>query len=110
MSEGRASYLDEDAGSLDSAARRLALSEDDAASLVERLRVLADVGRFLDEFFQLTGARLRAGASTGRVETVRLRVQRLLVRQTDALERLRLPMADGGVELCRWADLADDDR
>jgi polyphosphate kinase len=110
VSEGRASYLDEDAGSLDTAARRLALSEDAAASLLERLRVLADVGRFLDEFFQLTGARLRAGASTRRVETVRLRVQRLLVRQTDALEGLRSPMAEGGVELCRWADLADDDR
>src|SRR5437773_2201763 len=64
------SYLDEDAGSLDSAGRRLALWEDDHSSLSERVRVLADVGRFLDEFFQLTGAQLRAAGATGRVDGV----------------------------------------
>src|SRR6266576_1700133 len=104
------SYLDEDAGSLDSAGRRLALWEDDHSSLSERVRVLADVGRFLDEFFQLTGAQLRAAGATGRVDGVRLRVQRLLVRQSDALEQLRGRLADAGVELCHWAELNDDDR
>jgi polyphosphate kinase len=108
--EGRANYLDEDAGSLDSAARRLALSEDDHAALVERLRVLADVGRFLDEFFQLTGAQLRAAAPSERVDAVRLRVQGLLERQGAVLKGLRPGMADAGVELCDWAELSDDDR
>ena len=107
--EGRSSYLDEDAGSLDSAGRRLELLEDDHWPLVERVRVLADVGRFLDEFFQLTGAQLRA-APPGRADGVRLRVQRLLVRQSHALERLRLRLSDAGVALLRWADLSDDDR
>jgi polyphosphate kinase len=44
--DGRPSYLDEDAGSLDSAARHLALAEDADGPPAERLRVLADVGRF----------------------------------------------------------------
>ena len=109
--EGRSTYLDEDAGSLDSVGRRLELSEDDHWPLSERVRVLADVGRFLDEFFQLTGAQLRATAAVpGRGDAVRLRVQRLLVRQSDAFERLRLRLSDAGLELCRWAQLSDDDR
>ena len=79
--EGRSSYLDEDAGSLDSAGRRLALCEgDDGAPVPERIRLLADVGRFLDEFFQLTGA---AG------DSVRGRVEHLLGRQRDTVQRLR---------------------
>ncbi|HEV7861846.1 MAG TPA: polyphosphate kinase 1, partial [Acidimicrobiia bacterium] len=108
---GASSYLDEDAGSLDSAGRRLALSEDEQSFLSERVRVLADVGQFLDEFFQLTGGHLRAAASVpGRGDAVRLRVQRLLARQSDALERLRWHLTEAGVELCHWAGLSDADR
>jgi polyphosphate kinase len=109
--EALSSYLDEDEGSLDSASRRLALSEDDRSSPPERLRVLADVGRFLDEFFQLTGAHLRAAAAVpGRGDGVRLRVEGLVGRQSDILEGLQSPMAEAGVEICRWAQLGDDDR
>jgi polyphosphate kinase len=54
--EERSSYLDADAGSLDSVGRRLALAEDERSAVPERVRVLADVGRFVDEFFQLTGS------------------------------------------------------
>ncbi|HEY4409995.1 MAG TPA: RNA degradosome polyphosphate kinase, partial [Acidimicrobiia bacterium] len=110
--EGRSSYLDEDAGSLDSAGRRLALCEDDDhASAADRVRLLADVGRFLDEFFQLTGGHLRAaGRVPGCTEAVRLRVERLLRGQSDTLGWLRGPLADAGVELCDWAELSDDDR
>ena len=99
--EGRTSYLDEDAGSLDSAGRRLALAEDDHAPVPERIRVLADVGRFLDEFFQLTGA---AG------DSVRDRVEDLLGRQHDTVERLRDHPGTTGVELCDWSQLGDEDR
>src|SRR5437867_12472687 len=81
------SCLDADAGSRGSAGRRPALAEDDCASLPERVRVLADVGRFVDEFFQLTGAQLRATrAVPGRGGAVRDRVQRLIVRQCTAFE------------------------
>jgi polyphosphate kinase len=99
--EGRSSYLDADAGSLDSVGRRLALAEDDHASVPERMRVLADVGRFLDEFFQLTGA-------TG--DSVRDRVEHLLVRQRDTVQRLRHQPGAIDVELCDWSQLSDDDR
>jgi polyphosphate kinase len=99
--EGRITYLDEDAGSLASAGRRLALAEDDGAPLAERLRVQADVGRFLDEFFQLTGA--HGGA-------VRETVEGLLARQCSALQRLLPQLRGSGVELCRWSELDDDDR
>ena len=44
--EGHSTYLDADAGSLASVGRRLALAEDDRASVPERVQVLADVGRF----------------------------------------------------------------
>jgi len=99
--EGRPSYLDEDAGSLDSAGRRLALAEDDHAPVPERIRVLADVGRFLDEFFQLTGA---AG------DSVRGRVEDLLGRQHDTVQRLRDHTGTTGMELCDWSQLSDEDR
>jgi polyphosphate kinase len=99
--EGRSSYLDADAGSIDSAGRRLALAEDDHTSVPERVRVLADVGRFVDEFFQLAG-------SDG--EPVRERVQRLLVRQSKAVQRLQHQLRQTGVELCDWSQLNDDDR
>jgi len=107
----RSSYLDEDAGSLDSARRRLELAEDDRSSVSERVQVLADVGRFLDEFFQLTGMHLRAVAGVpGRADAVQWRVRHLLVRQSEALERLRLRLTDAGIELCDWDQLSDDDR
>ncbi|MGH9008731.1 MAG: polyphosphate kinase [Acidimicrobiia bacterium] len=99
--EGRSSYLDADAGSLDSAGRRLALAEDERSSVPERVRVLADVGRFVDEFFQLTGSH---------EEPVRKRVQGLLVRQANTVQRLRHELGPIGVELCDWSQLNDDDR
>ena len=107
----RSSYIDENAGSLDSAGRRLALSEDDHVPVPERLRVLADVGRFLDEFFQLAGAQLLTPlAPTGTGEDLRLRVELLLARQADALSRVRPRLTDVGVELWDWAELDDEDR
>jgi polyphosphate kinase len=103
----RFSYLDEHAGSLDSAGRRLAVAEDDHVPIRERLRVLADVGRFVDEFFQLAGAQLRTGQ--GR-HGIRPQVQRLIARQADALQRLRERLGDVGVELCDWGQLDEEDR
>jgi polyphosphate kinase len=103
----RSSYLDEHAGSLDSAGRRLAVCEDDQVPIRERLRVLADVGRFVDEFFQLAGAQLREGQDR---DGIRTRVQRLIDRQADGLRRLRERLGDVGVELCDWSELSDDDR
>jgi polyphosphate kinase len=95
------SYLDPDVCSLDSAGRRLTLAEDDHAPVPERLRVLADVGRFVDEFFQLTGSHR---------EDVRLRVVGLLARQSEALQQLRVLLRPTGVELCDWNQLSDDER
>jgi polyphosphate kinase len=99
--EGHSIYLDADAGSLDSAGRRLALAEDDHSPVSERVRVLADVGRFVDEFFQLTGSH---------TEEVRERVQGLLARQSEAVQRLQPRLHPTGVELCDWSQLTDDDR
>ena len=99
--EGHSTYLDADAGSLESAGRRLALAEDPHASVPERVQVLADVGRFVDEFFQLTGAH---------AEPVRERVQLLLVRQSNIVQELQDQLPTTGVELCDWNQLTDDDR
>lgn len=94
-------YLDADASSLDSASRRLALAEDERSSETERVRVLADVGRFVDEFFQLTGSH---------AAQVRERVERLVIRQRDTVRRLQTQLRPTGVELCDWSGLTDDDR
>ncbi len=99
--EGRPSYLDADAGTLDSAGRRLALAEDDHLSVAERVRVLADVGRFVDEFFQLTGSHEKS---------VRERVQLLLVRQSNTVQELQRRLPPTGVELCDWSQLTDGER
>lgn len=99
--EGHSTYLDADAGSLASVGRRLALAEDDRASVPERVQVLADVGRFVDEFFQLTGAH---------TEPVRERVQLLLVRQSNIVQELQDQLPTTGVELCDWNQLTEDDR
>jgi polyphosphate kinase len=107
----RSSYLDENAGSLDSVGRRLALSEDDHVPVPERLRLLVEVGRFLDEFFQLAGTQLLAApAPTADSEQRRGRVEHLIERQSDALSRLRPRLVDLGVELRDWGELAEDDR
>ncbi|MEW6471923.1 MAG: polyphosphate kinase [Actinomycetota bacterium] len=95
------SYLDADVGSLDSAGRRLALAEDEGPSPAERIRILAEVGLFVDDFFQLTA---------GRGDEVRQRVQALLRRQDATFERLRARLGDIGLELCDWRALSDDDR
>jgi polyphosphate kinase len=94
-------YLDEHAGSLDSAGRRLALAEDDAAAAAERLRILADVGRFVDEFFQLTG---------DHDESVRDHAHSLLHRQGTTLAHLRQSLSKVGLELCEWSELGDLER
>lgn len=94
-------YLDADVGSLDSAGRRLRLAEDDRSSVPERLRVLADVGRFVDEFFQLTGSH---------THEVRERVEGLLVRQSETVQHLRAQLCSTGVELCDWSQLTEEDR
>jgi len=99
--EGCTTYLDEDAGSLASAGRRLALAEDDGAPVAERLRVHADVGRFLDEFFQLTGSQGGAARET---------VEGLLARQCSALQCLLPELVGSGIELSQWSDLDDHDR
>ena len=78
--EGPSAYLDADAGSLDSAVRRVALAEDERVPLPARMRILADVGRFVDDFVQLTGAR---------GDEVRKRMLRLLARQSAALSQAR---------------------
>ena len=99
--EGPSNYLDADAGSVDSAGRLLTLAEDERAAVPERIRILAAVGLFVDDFFQLTG---------GRGEEVRRRMQRLGDRQEAALQRLRLRLGEIGLELCEWGSLGDDDR
>lgn len=107
----RSSYLDEHSGSLDSAGRRLAVSEDDDVPIPECVRLLADAGRFLDEFFQLAGAQLRAAAPDTPVrDRVRPRVERLLEDQAAAVRRLRARLGDAGVELCHWSELTEEDR
>jgi polyphosphate kinase len=99
--DGSSAYLDADAGSLASAGRRLALAEDETALPAERIRILADVGLFIDDFFQLTG---------GRGDETQPRVERLLERQRLALERVRPLLTESGFELHDWTALDDDDR
>lgn len=94
-------YLDADAGSLYSAGRSLALAEDDGNPVSERVRILAGVGAFIDDFFQLTG---------GRGPSVRRLVQGLLLRKNAVLQDLRPRLRECGLELCDWRSLGEEDR
>ncbi len=94
--------------------RVLALAEDPATPLLERLTFLSIVSNNLDEFFMVNVGALRqderAEGEEGALEAVALRVRSLVQRQQRALRAGLAGLAGGGVRIRRWAELSGEAR
>jgi polyphosphate kinase len=116
-SSGR--FLNRELSWLDWNRRVLALAEDPAQRLLERVKYVAIVSSNLDEFFQVRVAGLRAQvdagvttpASDGRtpreqLAQIRMQVLDQLRAQENCLHKELLPaLAERGLRLVSWADL-----
>ncbi|MBB4957570.1 polyphosphate kinase [Micromonospora polyrhachis] len=111
-------FLDRELSWLDFNARVLALAEDPATPLLERVKFLAIFASNLDAFYMVRVARLhrqwRAGLPMGngnrppraRLDLISGKVADLVTRHTDCLTEEVLPaLAAQGVHLPRWAEL-----
>ena len=89
--------------------RVLALAEDPATPLLERLNFLAIVSSNLDEFFMVNVGALKQVANDereeGALEAIALRVRALARRQQRTLAECLARLAAAGVGLRRWSEL-----
>jgi polyphosphate kinase len=104
--------------------RVLALAESPTLPILERVKFLAIVASNLDEFFQVRVAGLRDQESAGLATTapdgmspadqlaiIRDRVVPLVGRMERLYSHELLPgLAEHGIEIVQWDDLADDER
>ncbi len=109
---------------LDFNARVLALAEDNARPLLERVRFLAIFGINLDEFFQIRVAGLKEQVSVGlsttspdgmtareQLDAISRRVRMLMKRQNQIWAKSVRPRLDAaGISVVDWEDLGGDDR
>jgi polyphosphate kinase len=94
--------------------RVLALAEDPATPLLERLNFLAIVSANLDEFFMVNVGALKQvdddEREEGALEAIALRVRALARRQQGTLAVCLEQLAAAGVPIRRWSDLPDPAR
>ena len=109
---------------LDFNARVLALAEDNARPLLERVRFLAIFSNNLDEFFQIRVAGLKEQLSVGlattspdgmtareQLDEISGRVRLLMKRQHQIWAKsVRPRLAAAGISVVDWEDLGGDDR
>jgi polyphosphate kinase len=109
---------------LDFDARVLALAEDNARPLLERVRFLAIFSINLDEFFQIRVAGLKEQLSVGlsttspdgmtareQLDAISRRVRLLMKRQNQIWAKSVRPRLDAaGISVVDWEDLGGDDR
>jgi polyphosphate kinase len=101
--------LDADLSTLEFQSRVLAMAEDPATPLLERLNFLSIVSSNLDEFYMVSVGALKedeAEESAGRLEAIGIRVAALLARQHRVLETCLAELAEAGIHLRRWTTLA----
>jgi len=116
-------YLDRELSRLEFDGRVLALAEDRALPLLERVKFLAIFSTNLDEFFQVRVALLQAQYDSGvtpsppqrspldQLSDIRDRVVGLNARAESLFRKeLRPQLAEAGIEICDWRDLDDADR
>ncbi len=109
---------------LDFDARVLALAEDEALPLLDRVKFLAIFSTNLDEFFQVRVAELDEQADAGirelspdgrtpheQLVEVRERARELVGRaEGEWRDRVQPALAEEGISVCAWEDLVEQDR
>jgi polyphosphate kinase len=106
--EEAALLLDEDLSLLEFQFRVLAMAEDPATPLLERLNFIAIVSANLDEFYMVNAGMLKRGGrdeDEARLEAIGIRVRALHVRQQRALADCIARLGAAGVHLARWQSL-----
>jgi polyphosphate kinase len=117
-------YLNRELSWLDFNARVLALAEDDATPLLERVKFLAIFSQNLDEFFQVRVAGLRDQIAAGvkkrspdgrtpgeQLDAVRRRAAELSARADELfLGPVCSGLAEQGIVFSTWSQLDEDDR
>jgi polyphosphate kinase len=108
--------LDADISLLEFNLRVLALAEDPATPLLERLTFLSIVSSNLDEFFMVNVGGLkhdpdrRPPERGGRLEAIALRLAPLHTRQQRCLEHCLSELRSQGVRVRRWPELDSTER
>ncbi len=122
--EVRSPYLNRELSWLDFNARVLALADDDATPLLERVKFLAIFSQNLDEFFQVRVAGLKDRVAAGvtrrspdgmsageQLEAINSRTAELVERADEIfLGPICSSLADEGIVFSTWEELDDDDR
>jgi polyphosphate kinase len=117
-------YLNRELSWLDFDRRVLALAADPRQPLLERVKFLAITSRNLDEFFQVRVAGLQAQREAPRpvvspdgrtpeqqLREIRARVLELMHAAQDAFAKELAPgLAEAGIRLLDWKDLASEER
>jgi polyphosphate kinase len=100
--------LDADLSTLEFQSRVLAMAEDPATPLLERLNFLAIVSSNLDEFYMVNVGALKEEddeESAARLEAIGIRVAALLARQHRVLEACLAQLDAAGIRIRRWDGL-----
>jgi polyphosphate kinase len=102
--------LDADLSTLEFQSRVMALAEDPATPLLERLNFLAIVGSNLDEFYMVNVGALKDKdaddqAEAG-LEAIGIRVRALLARLDRSLAACLTELANAGIRLRDWRELS----
>jgi polyphosphate kinase len=117
-------YINRELSWLDFNARVLALAEDESQPLLERAKFLAIFASNLDEFYMVRVAGLKRRSETGltvrsadgltpreQLGYISKRNQDLVERHARAFEeRVRPAIAEHGIRILSWADLAEHER
>ncbi|GAB3907347.1 hypothetical protein GCM10029964_105440 [Kibdelosporangium lantanae] len=117
-------YINRELSWLDFNARVLALAEDESQPLLERAKFLAIFASNLDEFYMVRVAGLKRRRETGlsvrsadgltpreQLAYIAKRNQELVEQHSSAFEqRVRPALADRGIRIVRWGELADEDK
>ena len=122
-SEDPERYLDGERSLLEFNARVLAMAEDAATPLLERVRYLGIVSANLDEFFSVQMSALKrraqppsgerdtkAAGASARMTRLRTQVRALVSRQASCLAVCRTELAQQGIVLLAWNDLETAER
>jgi polyphosphate kinase len=105
--------LDADLSTLEFQSRVLAMAEDPATPLLERLNFLAIVSANLDEFYMVNVGALKEKdeeANATRLEAIGIRARALLARQDRVLAECVGALAEAGIRLRSWDEVSSTSR